>query len=152
MYITSFIRYPLLCEIGNPLKRGEKKEFDVELDVSDVGRIGGGRGRRDDMDVIGKRHKVDSLPIAAEVTTSSTQKLEQLADNRFWLKLDVRRDVNLKIFGHVNPEAILFYQVLRKQGRIRGQYQSRKGGQGQKCMFSHSPTRADGRTDGRTNR
>ena len=41
-----------------------------------------------------------------------------------------------------------------KQGRIHGQYQSRMGGQGRKCVFSHFSTRSprinrptDGRTD-----
>ena len=29
-----------------------------------------------------------------------------------------------------------------KQGRIHGQYQSRTGGQGRKCAFSHFPTRS----------
>ena len=44
-----------------------------------------------------------------------------------------------------------------EQGRIHGQYQSRTGGQGRKCTFSHFPTRSprtdrptDRPTDGRT--
>ena len=41
----------------------------------------------------------------------------------------------------------------KKQGRIHGQYQSRTGGQGRKCVFSHFSTRAwrtNRRTDGPT--
>ena len=42
----------------------------------------------------------------------------------------------------------LFFQirVVNEQGRIHGQYQSRTGGQGRKCVFSHIPTRSP-RTD-----
>ena len=40
-----------------------------------------------------------------------------------------------------------------KQARIHGQYQSRTGGQGRKCAFSHFQTRSprtDGQTDGQS--
>ena len=38
---------------------------------------------------------------------------------------------------------------IHQQGRIHGQYQSRMGGQGRKCVFSHFLTRSP-RTDGPT--
>ena len=40
----------------------------------------------------------------------------------------------------------------RKQGRIHGQYQSRTGGQGRKCVFSPFSTRVHRRTNGPTDR
>ena len=54
-----------------------------------------------------------------------------------------------------------FFNGWTKQGWIHGQYQSRTGGQGRKCAFSHFPTRlprtnqptnqpTNGRTDGQS--
>ena len=76
-----------------------------------------------------------------------------------WCQLSLRSSVRPCILNQFSNRKWLIYLnlKLKKQGRIHGQYQSRTGGQGRKCVFSHFSTRSpwtdrptDGRTDGRT--
>ena len=42
----------------------------------------------------------------------------------------------------MDDEGRFCFLIFGQQGRIHGQYQSRTGGQGRKCVFSHFSTRA----------
>ena len=100
-----------------------------------------------------------SVPGIAEVLRSQTLPFIHIlrccrVHNLFVNKFVANRAVAV----HVLTDITLVLQ-WKKQGRIHGQYQSRTGGQGRKCVFSHFPTRSpqtnrptDQPTNGRTDK